>query len=261
MHMTIEIISPAKAAAYLNHNPSNRPLQHKWVNTLAESIKRGEWELNGEAIKIADDGTVLDGQHRLHGIIKAGTSIQTAIIRDIRRDVFPTLDQGKRRGASDALAIDGHKNAVTLASACRSIYYLESGQFTRFVGRMVSVPQIRDVFVRHPTVEFWVHKFCSSKAKTFITSSMSSVLTLGAERHGQDVAEYFADGMITGVALDSRSPILMLRERMLESRGSGRPLTLSMQCALMVKSWNAYITGKPMGVLRYRPQEEFPLLK
>jgi len=50
------------------------------VERIAKQIRQGKWKYNGDTIKIAATGDVLDGQHRLWAIIESKTAVETVIV-------------------------------------------------------------------------------------------------------------------------------------------------------------------------------------
>ena len=58
-------ITPDMAAQMLERNTMNRNISQLNVTRYANDMASGAWEQNGETIKIAEDGTILDGQHPL----------------------------------------------------------------------------------------------------------------------------------------------------------------------------------------------------
>src|ERR1700761_996246 len=91
----VERLSPKSAKALLKGNVHNRNLRKARVSSLAEAMKRGEWELNGESIKVAEDGSLLDGQHRLQAVVESGKSIQVLVVRNLPSDAQDTVDTGR----------------------------------------------------------------------------------------------------------------------------------------------------------------------
>ena len=65
------LITPKLAKELLLKNNSNRRITKSFVTTYANDMREGRWKGNtAEFIKIADDGDILDGQHRLLAIIE-----------------------------------------------------------------------------------------------------------------------------------------------------------------------------------------------
>src|ERR1700750_3512325 len=105
--MEVETISPDMAQEILAANGHNRNMRSPRVAQLAEVMRRGEWILNGETIKVATDGTLLDGQHRLQAVVDSGATIETLVMRGMSLETQDTVDTGRRRRLADILAIEG----------------------------------------------------------------------------------------------------------------------------------------------------------
>src|SRR5262245_34900010 len=87
-------VSPALAEEWLSKNPNNRNLRRPVVDSYARDMSAGHWHLNGETIKFAANGELLDGQHRLHAIAVSGNSVSMVVIRGLSADVMLTVDSG-----------------------------------------------------------------------------------------------------------------------------------------------------------------------
>lgn len=66
--------------AKTNQNPSKER-----VNWYAQKIKNGQWEFNGEDIKVNSSANYLDGQHRCLAVIKAGIPIESVLFYGYER--------------------------------------------------------------------------------------------------------------------------------------------------------------------------------
>lgn len=116
-----EIVSltPELATSLLEHNKLNRPLNDQHVQRIARQILDGKWKFNGDTIKVADTGDVLDGQHRLWAVIEAKKPVETILVHGIQRDAFATIDTlRKPRSGADVLALNGasrHRNFAAAA--------------------------------------------------------------------------------------------------------------------------------------------------
>ena len=89
MNAKLERITPETAASMLQLNTGNRPVVAKHVTAIAREITEGRWQINGDTVCFSDDRLV-DGQHRLMAIIKAGIPIQTFVVRGISSESFIT---------------------------------------------------------------------------------------------------------------------------------------------------------------------------
>lgn len=97
----IEAISPAMAKKYLEKNINNRNVRGKWVESLANAIKRGEWITTHQGIAFNEFGFLADGQHRLHAIIQADQTVNMMVTYNIPHDSFSVLDGGVKRSVAD----------------------------------------------------------------------------------------------------------------------------------------------------------------
>ena len=120
MNIRLETITPSLAAEYLTHAGTNRRLQPTRVTLFAEMMLAGHWRLTHQGIAFDRHGTLRDGQHRLHAIVKSGCTIQMWVARDMEDDAVINLDAGKSRDVADSLTISGFpttKTAVAIARA------------------------------------------------------------------------------------------------------------------------------------------------
>ena len=107
MKVETRTITPEVAKEMLKRNVSNRPLNSGHVNHLARQMKDGLWVFDGQPIRLTESGGLLDGQHRLSGIVESNRSFDFIVVTGISSSAFTVMDTGRNRQASDVLAIDG----------------------------------------------------------------------------------------------------------------------------------------------------------
>ena len=119
-------ITPTFAKHVLNNcNKLNRKINKRWVRFLADSMSKGEWQLNGEPIIFSKDYRLIDGQHRLQAIVMANKPIDVYVTTDIDHKTFVSIDTGHSRSGSHVLTIADHKVkhsfdvSATLNKLCR----------------------------------------------------------------------------------------------------------------------------------------------
>ena len=102
----VENIGPEQAKKYLGMNyDKNRTVRQAHVVGLAEQMKAGQWVLSAQGIIFDENGTLIDGQHRLMAIIKAGVVVPITVTRGAPEASFKVLDSGSGRTMADALMI------------------------------------------------------------------------------------------------------------------------------------------------------------
>lgn len=244
-------ITPEQAEEWLNKNTHNRPLRERHINELKEAIERGEWKLNGDAIRFDKTGTLSDGQHRLWAIALSGVPVESLVVWDLDRDAQLTIDQVARRRLSDHLRMMGYVNSVSLAAVVNMKWKLDNG-FVR-TGRTPTVQQALQVLKEHPEITEGV-----VMASHFHTRFHGSTAGIGAlyyefSLHDADAAAAFFEQLVSGTNLTATSPIYALR-RQLETQKLGTVMLM----ALTIKAWNAYIEGREVGNLTWRPVGKHP---
>lgn len=254
-------ITPDYARELLSRNKSNRKLSSKHVLNLSSSMSRGEWQLNGESIKIAECGTLLDGQHRLSAIVKNGSSVDMFVVFGLPIETFHTINVGaKARTASDVLSIAGEDNHAMLAAGARIFRVWELNKSDPdFKSSGISVSEIEGVIARNP--ELRIYASCKKRElKKMLGAGSLCFLGYVFSCISKPMAESFFDGLSKGTGLESGSPVLMLRDRLMVNSVSSAKLTRGAVIALSFKAFNAHVLGRKIGILRYSESEKFPIL-
>lgn len=115
-------VTPEKAKLWLTKNVGNRPIRESNVQRFVEVIKSGEYKMTHQGVAFDKKGNLIDGQHRLHAVVRAGRSVEMMVARGCDPATFAYIDQGAFRSASDILGTDRR-----VAEVCRYIARLASG--------------------------------------------------------------------------------------------------------------------------------------
>ena len=251
-------ITPSFAKRLLEHNTMNRPLVQQRIKKFAGDMKRGAWQNNGETIKVAKSGRVLDGQHRLHAVIQSGVSITSLIVEGLEEDSFHTIDTGSKRTNAQILGINGIKNANQVASAARWASAIENKTLNP---GDISSQNTFEIVERHPLIIVYVTKLAAAKsARALFPSGGVGVLALAAEKYGEDIVDSFFDSFNSAEGLVRTDPVYQLRERLISNKAGVARLHTSIVVALIIKAIRAYALGRPIGVLRWSQNEQVPEL-
>lgn len=148
MNTTLQMITPEFALEVLTkNNQSNRRLKQSWVDRLARDMSNNAWVLTHQGIAFDETGTLLDGQHRLAAVVKAGRAVQMLVtvgvpcshrVNGTTIKAFDAVDQGSQRQAGEILRMHGFANSNRLAAVCRTLLTCCTGQ-----SAAISVPQIQ----------------------------------------------------------------------------------------------------------------------
>lgn len=255
-------MTPALAQSYLAKNTHNRPMNKSHVKFLSREMEAGRWKLNGDTICV--NGTrLLDGQHRLQAIVESGATVRVIVVTGLPNDIFDTKDCGKRRGAADTLAIRGEKNYALLASAIVFVDRYMTGQIDT-KQRKYSPSEIEELLEKYGDGLRRSVNYCAKiGTKRLIQPSVLCGLHYIFSRLDESAADDFVKSLIGGHDLDEKSPVFVLRERLMAnmlSKAKLRPVYLA---ALCVKAWNHVRSGSTVRYLRWsehgKTLQDFPM--
>lgn len=257
----VEKITPEVAEEWLEVNTHNRDIRGAVVTEYAGAMKRGEWRLNGEAIKFDHEGNLLDGQHRLWAVLESGTTIESLVVRGLDPEVQETQDRGIKRSLSDALKLRGEKDSVLLAAALGLKWKYDNNKLR--TNERATIPQALAVLKKNPRLRDDAAAAARRIRNRFkVAQSVAAVAWYQFAKLDREDADTFWDKLISGENLHEGDPVFVLR-RWLEvqnTRVTGRANAL-MQFAIIIKAWNASRDGRFISQLSWRPLngEEFPV--
>jgi hypothetical protein len=178
MEAKIEVIDRHLADLYLSKNMVNRNINEDRVNQYVDLLKRGKWQLNGEAIKFNEKGEMIDGQHRLRAIIKSGIPMTTLVIFNVSDDVS-IMDRGRIRNITDCFRIEGMSKTVAnnTTVAIAKLFYQMQGKRSN-----VSDGFVRDWLIENQEdiEELYVlcTKYANSSANSFRVKTKTAPMIL-----------------------------------------------------------------------------------
>ena len=260
---TFEMITPETAKELLSKNTMNRGKQKAVIESYARLMRNGLWkEGTGEPIKIATDGTLLDGQQRLTALIKAGVTLEFCVIKGMDKDVFPVLDTGKIRSPGDTLHISGVQSAQEVAAGIRKFYLLIAGMYSKTGGYSRSITSQEILSLYASNNKFWdaavtMGKDWYRKCQRILT--IGELIGYYAYLHRfDDIKSFeFMDSLSSGANLNSTNPIKLLRDKLVfHKMNKNFSILQSVKTALIIKAWNFYCQGKEIKSLRFNSEKE-----
>lgn len=267
LEASIVVLTPDMAHELLDRNTHNRAVSGIRVERYAADITRGAWQLNGEAFKIAADGQVLNGQHRLLAVVEADAAIRTLLIRGLPAEAQETMDQGRSRSLADVLKLRGETYWVPLSTAMRALWLFETeGRLIKAGGSggQATVAEAIRTLDRNPDLRDSVY-FTFGKLKPWMAGTYMGALHYLMATVDAAAADDFVERLATGAELARYDPIHVLREHLIKAHMNAMErLTTRDKLALTIKAWNAYLAGEEISSLSWRPQaphgEAFPTI-
>lgn len=133
MKTTVEKIGSATATKYLECSHLNRRVDQSTVDNFAKLMLSGRWRHTHQGIAFNERNELVDGQHRLHAIIKSGKAVTMNVTRGLTSEDILVIDSGKVRTAGDRLMIAGvaTTSASIVASIASAMVIAETGACPR----------------------------------------------------------------------------------------------------------------------------------
>lgn len=249
-------VDPGTAAHWLQNNFRNRPISDDVVAAYARDMVNGEWVSTHQGIAFNDRDELIDGQHRLLAVIRAGVTVRMMVTFGLPSHIegkevttMDAVDRGRTRSVADQLKIQhGMKNGSAIAMICASIATLCNDERTR----RLSVGQTLEIYRAFQSAVDWVIDFRSTerglKAKGVLAAC---AFAIAADAKLKEPCHR----LFTGDDLAPSSPLRLLREflvseaAVLLNRGSDRALA-----ELVLQALHLHVAGTSIERLVPGPQ-------
>lgn len=256
----LEVVTPEIAAAWLEKNTTNRPVDQSVVDRYGRDMLAGRWLVTGDPIQFGESGRMLGGQHRCWACVQYDVIFRTYVVRGIPLEeeeaVMATLDSGKKRTLGNALAIYGEKDCSLLASIVNMIWRYEKGHLTRasYPTHGESIEWLRENDEVHAAL---------SVARTVYAHLKAPPTPVGVAYHlnakvDAEAAEEFWRLAADGAGLASGSPILAYRRWVISRLSNREKVTANTWLAYNMKAMNVWRAGKSMRLLSVKAAEDLP---
>lgn len=245
---SIVTMTPEWAERLLATNENNRSISKNAVNAMARDMEAGHFMLNGESIKLTEDGTLADGQHRLSACVLAGVSFETWLTEGLTRADLLTLDRGRPRGAGDNLMIAyGVKAGRQVAATIRNMVIFAKQD----LAANPTASEIKEILDAHPLV---VESATSVDNVTPARPSLiAAIHYIGTHFHHLPTeADQFVHVFRTGLPEYEGDAAHALRELMLKEKAKGLRGTNLRHYSLMANAWEKFSQRVPVRTARAR---------
>jgi hypothetical protein len=183
-------VTPEMAQVWLQMNSKNRPMRTRWVEELANTIKRGEFQLTHQGIAFDTDGVLLDGQHRLAAIFLADIAVEMMVTWGAPPETFQALDIGQKRSMSFIT-----KNSIGVVSVARFLLMMADGDIhTRRAYTPVQISKAIEKIklIDDPIMQLNTRFRRRHIASAQVTSAAITVARMNPEKSDKVVAAYEA---------------------------------------------------------------------
>lgn len=262
--VSIESITPEDAKLYLSFNTMNRNISSARVAFYLQQMIDGHWRLTNDAIIFADDGTLLNGQHRLLALTKFDKPQKFIIGTGFPKDTIIVMDTGKARTSADAMKISEIPNSSAVASIVKRYYLLtqkntaittSGGGPKTNVNAKLGNQKIIDIYNENAELYQDIAKISDSLygqirllTKTEIGGYM--IYLLLEKKKDMDKVLKFFSGIISTTQSESKT-LETLRVRLLRDSTNTLKMPATVKQKLIIKAWNYFDKGKEVQSLVY----------
>lgn len=255
-------IGPKDAIDLLANSRNNRTLSEWRAQHLCGQILEGHWRENGETVIFDAKGRLLDGQHRLRGIILANRAIVTLCVFGVPEIFFATMDQGANRSGAHLAGIMHFENASVVAGVGRLAIWREENKLGKTGKGKLDSETLR-LYLKQHAVALAESVGRAVKLRGLIRlvpMSQAAFLHYMTRQHPR--AMEFLDQLANGTNLHKGDAVLVFRHRMLATAGARHTLHHGSDepLALLIKAWNSFLVRKPLTLIRWTTDEAFPTI-
>jgi len=253
-------VTPVLAAKWLARNIHNRPLRERFAQAYAQDMLNGDWTWTADPIRFAgdiDSGPLVDGQHRLRGVVIAGetnpdVSIPMLVVFGLEERAQEDIDRGLPRKFHDVLHLRGEHNASALAALIRRVHNWTQGnrriQDTKFPYTSAQLLRTLD---EHPELREMVVSARRVSESCAMPASIIGLAWWVCAEIDEGDANYFFERLGDGQALAKTDPVYELRRAVAATKTIRGARNMTYLLAITIKAWNAFRAGQPIGQLRW----------
>lgn len=219
----VMLVTPALAAEWLKSNTHNRRLDPRCVATLAKAITAGQWRITHQGVAFGADGTLYDGQHRLHAIVQSDTAVSMEVTRGLSSADLDVIDNGGKgaRRANEVLFItDGVRIGRNQTGVLNAAAQMLAGESLTTTAKLTP-QQLRSALAMHGAAMDAIHGALMGCHMAGISAAPVAASLVIAWKTAPDVAAEFASMLRTGESLGPMHPALLLRNFLIARSGRG----------------------------------------
>lgn len=264
LRVSVQRVTPRRAQQILDGNTHNRRVRDALVEDYARDMAAGRWDVNGETIKISDQGILLDGQHRLTAVIKANVIVDMLVVENLPEIVQETVDTGSKRTVADVLSLRGEISTTVLAAIARKVmvFARTGNKDVQMSYNRPTTLEVAEAIDQYPFIREAAHFGLTNRRSVSIGPSVLGFAYWACSMRDETDAELFFEGVVTGADLSHGDPALTLRNKLTEKRAATRGgLDEREILAYFFRAWNAYREGRKLVLLKFGKNESFPVPK
>jgi hypothetical protein len=254
------LVTPELAASWLDQNSRNRSLSVPRVNVYALDMRKGTWAYNPQPIILTAEGQLLDGQHRLHAVIKSGVPTNFEVVFGAPRETQDVIDRGRTRSVKDTLAFSGVTNANVVAAAARQILRYDGYPGVVWSGGSAPTPDSEVIalvgeFQDQIQSAAYTARLLSRVTPLTVSSWTAALFLIHRDTRSPERVDSFVTELIDGTGPYGSATMTLRKQVNVSLWGMGQAALL-----IALKAWANYVEGRPLRLVRAK-RDELPMRK
>ena len=266
-HFSIVRITPQMAPALLAKKRPAGKRNPSAVASYAQSMRAGEWVLNGMPIILSRNGVLLDGLQRLYACLDSQTPFVTVLAENVPDDTVHTIDQQRRRSFTGVLETRGVPHAAAMAGMLAKLIRYEDGTLSRGTSTPPWSRMERALEANRTELDVAI-KFSFDHPARMLAESVRTPLSFMGLQVDRAAIRRFLDAIAHPERFAADEPGVMVRRRLVEGRADRvHRLPAVSLFAICIKALHDTILGSRSETYVWSPAprqarnpEEFPRL-
>ena len=259
MRTEVRIITPDEARLWMDHRSPNRKIDSAKVMAMARDMLAGNWRVTHQGIAFGPDGLLVDGQHRLAGIILADRPAEAMVTWNLPAEANLVIDDHRPRSGADVLSIEQGVAVDTLTVAI--LRFIERPASAGTSMARFSKSELRDSLVTHGQAVSFVIKNLPARSRGI---TVAPILTPAARAwYSADRARIAEFLVVLATGIPKHSPAdtaaLRLRDWCISLRDIRQRPTRVEQYRRAQNALRHFLDGNDPGRLRASDADLFPL--
>ncbi len=248
------LLTPVMAQKFLDDNTHNRRLRQKSLLRYTADMKAGRWQATHQGISIAIDGEVIDGQHRLHAIVRSGVTVPMLVTQGLPLTTQAVVDNVIVRTVVDAISVSDRDGAASVtsmhaATGIRMFFGLSTTGSAPYRSRIEEIAFIR---AHWEAIEFAVGLFpINTRLRGITVAAVTAAFGRAFYHESHTALRRAAEVLQSGINKGQNEVGLiqlreLLRARVGQNRKSNNPNTPNELYGKVCRVLNAYLKNEPI---------------
>lgn len=241
--ITAEIITPRTANAYIENNTDNfRTLRPSVANNYARDMENDVWRLSWDCIAFDEDGNLINGQHRLTGIVTSNKPQVCFVMRNCPKDLF-FGDTGAKRKTNDYLRRSGAAPTVCSNTGVGALNVMLKCLFSNRV-KAPTTFDVQNLLEQLPDLDTFTEiiQIAKSGVKGINTASVVAAVYAAFACTNDERVISFMNELVSGIG---QPTVISLRDKLITNAyGSGGTAVQNCIIKVVQRVIKAYLAGE-----------------